>query len=54
MSYSNVFHQNASLNKTLSIMRNLIKKLIGLFDYKRTLTMIQVLKYYSILHFLFL
>jgi len=35
-------------------MRNAIRKLIGLFDYKRTLPMIQVLEYYSTLHFLFL
>ncbi len=34
--------------KTLSIIRNSIKKLIRLFDYKRTLTMIQVLEYFSI------
>lgn len=34
--------------KTLSIIRNSSKKLTRLFDYKRTLTMIQVLEYFSI------
>ncbi len=54
MPYSNDFKQMYHTIKTLSIIRNSIKKLIGLFDYKRTLTMIQVLEYYSILHFGFL
>ena len=53
MSYSSDINQNASQNKNAFNNTQRNQKLMGLFDYKRTLTMIQVLKYYSILHFYF-